>query len=117
MKDYSTIARGALGLIIAWVTMILVFVGNSLFINVIGLAGLILVTLTLFMPSHDWKGLKEQVRKMTRWKVGIHWYLLTLLVPLAVELLALALFFLVNGKYLPLEPRILELVIRGRTLP
>lgn len=104
MKDYSTIARGILGLIIAWVTMILVFVGNSIFINVIGLAGTILVLLTLFMPSNDWKGLKEQVRKMTRWKVSIMWYLLALLVPLAVELLALALFFLVNGKYLPLSP-------------
>jgi dienelactone hydrolase len=104
MKDYSTIARGVLGLIIAWVTVILVFVGNSLFINVIGLAGLILVLLTLFMPSHDWKGLKEQVRRMTRWNVGIQWYLLALLVPLAVELLALALFFLASGKYLPLSP-------------
>jgi pimeloyl-ACP methyl ester carboxylesterase len=104
MKDYSTIARGVPGLIIAWMTMILVFVGNSLFINVIGLAGTILVLLTLFMPSHDWKGLKEQVHKMTRWNVSITWYLLALLVPLAVELLALALFSLVNGKYLPLSP-------------
>jgi dienelactone hydrolase len=104
MKDFRPIARLVLGLIVAWVTMVIVFVGNSLLINVIGIAGITIMLLTLFMPSNGRKELKDFIGRLTRWNVGIKWYLMAVLVPLSVEMAAIAVFLSQNNVTLPLNP-------------
>lgn len=94
----------SLGLLVSWVTMLIVFAGSGLFVNAIGIAGIIIALILLVVPSNGWNGLKEYVRSLTRWRVGARWYLLAVLVPLAVEMAALAIFLSHSNVTLPLNP-------------
>jgi hypothetical protein len=51
VKNYRLIASTVLGLLITWVTMLIVFAVSGLLINVIGVAGIIVVLALLLVPS------------------------------------------------------------------
>ncbi|HEY3273410.1 MAG TPA: hypothetical protein VGJ92_06585, partial [Methanocella sp.] len=104
MKNYLLIVSVVLGLIVAWVTMILVFAGSSLLINVIGIAGIILTLLALCLPSYGWKGLKDYAGSLTRWNVSGRWYLIAVLLPISIEMTGIAVFLSFNHITLPLNP-------------
>lgn len=104
MKKIVLVASLLLGLIIVWVTMLLVFVGNGIIINFIGIAGLFISLMVLVVPSQGLSGLKTYMGSLTRWKVGFRWYLIAALVPLSVGATALAVFSLRKGLSLPLNP-------------
>jgi hypothetical protein len=104
LKNYRLISSVVLSLIVAWVTMILVFVGNSLIINITGLAGIIITLLALFAPSSGWKEQKDYIGSLTRWNVSIKWYLIAILVPISIEMTAIAVFLSLNHVTLPLNP-------------
>jgi dienelactone hydrolase len=92
------------GLIVTWVTMLVVFAGSGLVVNILGIAGIIIALIFFVVPSYGWNGLREFAGSLTRWKVGIRWYLIAVLVPVSVEMTAIAVFLSYNNVTLPLNP-------------
>jgi dienelactone hydrolase/membrane protease YdiL (CAAX protease family) len=84
--------------------MLVVFAGSGPVVNLIGVAGIIIALIVLVVPSYGWSGLKTYVGSLTRWKVGLRWYLIALIVPLAVEMAGLAIFLSHSNIMLPLNP-------------
>jgi|AGTN01.2.fsa_nt_gi Predicted dienelactone hydrolase len=104
MKKFVSVMSMALGLIVTWVTMLVVFAGSGPVIFLVGITGTIIALVVLVMPTGGRGGLKEYVGQLLSWKTGFRWYLLAVLVPLAIEMAALAIFFSYNHVSLPLNP-------------
>lgn len=91
------------GLVIAWVAMLITFAGSGLILHLAGIVGLVLTLVVLTMPAHGRSGLKDYLIPLVWWKVSPAWYLLAVVIPLAVEVAALAIYSLYHGIALPLS--------------
>ncbi|CAJ35738.1 predicted acetylhydrolase [Methanocella arvoryzae MRE50] len=83
--------------------MAIVFAGSGLLVHLAGIAGIVMVPIALAVPGYGWSGLKDFLGRMARWKVRPVWYVLAVLLPLGVEVAALAIYGLYHGLSLPLS--------------
>lgn len=104
MRKMVEVASVLLGLLLAWVTMLIAYTGSGLGAALISLIGVALLILVLAGPTGGRAGLEAFLGSLLKWKVPSGWYLGAVLVPLSVQLAGLALFCLGTNLWLPLDP-------------
>jgi dienelactone hydrolase len=92
----------AASILIAWLAMIILFVGNSLAAYVIAMIGIIITLIVLIVPTYGWKGLRDYLSSLTRQKTNLIWYIISIILPLSITISALAAYSLIGGKLPPI---------------
>jgi len=67
------------------------------FLTLIAGYGPALAAIIVVSFAYGWQGLRELFGRLLRWRVGIQWYLIVLLLPVLITLLAIALNNLMGG--------------------